>query len=162
MEQDQLEKLYIEYYRELYLYAFSLCKDYHLAQDLASDTFYKAILSLDDNVSYIKYWLFRVCKNLFIDFTRKDKEFSDSNRLNEIPAIEDSPLDKLIDSEEKKKVYQLVMGLQPSFREVIILYYYCDFSISEISKTTGFTESNTKVLLFRARKRLRSQLEGGK
>lgn len=162
MEQDQLENLYIEYYRELYLYAFSLCKDYYLAQDLASDTFYKAILSLDDNVSYIKYWLFRVCKNLFIDYKRKDKEFNDTDRLNDIPSLEDNPLDKLIGSEENKEIYQLVMGLQTSFREVIILYYYCGFSISEISKTTGFTESNTKVLLFRARKRLRSQLEGGK
>ncbi|WP_313340456.1 hypothetical protein [Sedimentibacter sp.] len=39
-----------------------------MAQDLTSETFFKAMLSLDDNVLYIKYWLFRVCKNLFIDY----------------------------------------------------------------------------------------------
>lgn len=50
---DQMEKLYIKYHKELYLYAFSLCKNHHLAQDLTSDTFFKAYLSLDD-VNYIK------------------------------------------------------------------------------------------------------------
>ena len=75
---DALEKLYVKYYKELYIYAFSLCKDYHMAQDLASATFYKAILSFENNESYIKFWLFRVCKNLFLYYIRKDKEFSDT------------------------------------------------------------------------------------
>lgn len=156
---EQLEKLYIRYYREVYIYAFSLCKDYHMAQDLASDTFYKAILSLDINESYIKYWLFRVCKNLFLDYVRQDKDFTDTDKLDNILIFEETPLDKLIDIEEKKKLYQLIMNLPPSHREVLILFYFCDFSIKEISKATGFTENNTKVLLFRARKRLKNQLE---
>lgn len=158
----QLEKLYRKYYRELYLYAFSLCKDYHLAEDLASDTFYKAILSFDLSESYIKYWLFRVCKNLFIDGLRKNKEFSDTEGLDNISSSRETPLDKLIDNEEKKKLYQLVMGLPASYREVIILYYYCDFTIKDISQATGLSESNAKVLLYRARKKLKIQLEGEK
>ncbi|MDR7870799.1 MAG: sigma-70 family RNA polymerase sigma factor [Tissierellaceae bacterium] len=159
---DALEKLYIKYYKELYLYAFSLCKDYHMAEDLASDTFYKAILSFDNKESYIKYWLFRVCKNLFLDSLRKNKEFSDTDRLDGMISLEETPLDKLIYSEEKRKLYQYIMGLAPSYREVIILYYYCDFSLKEITKATGLSESNAKVLLYRARKRLKVQLEGEK
>lgn len=157
---EQLEKLYIRYYRELYFYALSLCKDYHMAQDLASDTFYKAILSLDINESYIKYWLFRVCKNLFLDYVRQDKDYSDNDKLDNLMISDETPLDKLIEIEEKKKLYQLIMKLPPSHREVLILFYFCDFSVKEISKSTGLTESNTKVLLFRARKRLKNQLEG--
>lgn len=33
---------------------------------------------------YIKYWLFRVCKNLFLDYARKDKEFSNADGLEDI------------------------------------------------------------------------------
>lgn len=160
MIHNQLEELYIKYYREVYLYAFSLCKDYHLAQDLTSDTFFKAMLSLDDNTSYIKYWLFRVCKNLFLDYIRKDKEFSETDSLESIMIIEETPLDKLIESEEKKQLYRMVMGLRPSYREILILYYYCDFTLAEITKATGLTEGAAKVLLFRARKKLKAQLEG--
>jgi len=161
MVNNQLEKLYIKYHRELYLYAFSLCRDHHLAQDLTSETFFKAMLSIkDNNLQYIKYWLFRVCKNLFLDHTRKDKEFSNTEGLENMFKIEDTPLDKLIDNEEKKHLYNLVVNLRTSYKEILILYYYCDFTIKEISETIGLTEGAAKTLLFRARKKLRTALEG--
>jgi RNA polymerase sigma factor (sigma-70 family) len=157
---DQLEKLYIKYYRELYLYAFSLCKNHHLAQDLTSDTFFKAYLSLDDDVEYFKYWIFRVCKNLYFDFLRKEKEYSSENKLEDIIFNNETPLDKIIESEEKKRLYSLVINLRESYREILILYYYCGFSIEEISKSRDITESAAKTLLFRARKKLKNALEG--
>lgn len=161
MVNNQMEKLYIKYHRELYLYAFSLCRDHHLAQDLTSETFFKAMLSIkDNNLQYIKYWLFRVCKNLFMDHAKKDKEVSDTEGLESILKIEDTPLDKLIDSEEKKHLYNLVVNLRTSYKEILILYYYCDFSIKEISETIGLTEGAAKTLLFRARKKLKTALEG--
>lgn len=160
MLNDQLETLYIKYHRELYLYAFSLCKDHHLAQDLTSETFYKAILSIDYDVSYIKYWLFRVCKNLFIDQLRKDKEFSNTEGLVYALTPEITPLDKLIESEDKKYLYNLVLSLHHSYTEILILYYYCDFTLNEICKTTGMTIGSAKTLLFRARKKLKIMLEG--
>ncbi len=155
-----MEKLYVKYHRELYLYAFSLCRDHHLAQDLTSETFFKALLSLDDDIQYIKYWLFRVCKNLFLDHARKDKEISNTEGLEEILTIEETPLDRIIDSEEKKHIYRLVLNLRPSYKEILILYYYCDFTLKEISETTGLTEGAIKTLLFRARKKLKTALEG--
>lgn len=160
MINDQLEKLYIKYYRELYLYAFSLCKNHHLAQDLTSDTFFKAYLSLDDDVEYFKYWIFRVCKNLYFDFLRKEKEYSSENKLENIIFNNETPLDKIIESEEKKRLYSLVINLRESYREILILYYYCGFSIEEISKSRDTTESAAKTLLFRARKKLKNALEG--
>lgn len=160
MINDQLEKLYIKYYRELYLYAFSLCKNHHLAQDLTSDTFFKAYLSLDDDVEYFKYWIFRVCKNLYFDFLRKEKEYSSENKLENIIFNNETPLDKIIESDERKHLYSLVINLRESYREILILYYYCGFSIEEISKTRDITESAAKTLLFRARKKLKNALEG--
>lgn len=160
MINDQLEKLYIKYYRELYLYAFSLCKNHHLAQDLTSDTFFKAYLSLDDDVEYFKYWIFRVCKNLYFDFLRKEKEYSSENKLENIIFNNETPLDKIIESDERKHLYSLVINLRESYREILILYYYCGFSIEEISKSRDITESAAKTLLFRARKKLKNALEG--
>lgn len=161
MINDQLEKLYIKYYRELYLYAFSLCKNHYLAQDLTSDTFFKAYLSLDDDVEYFKYWIFRVCKNLYLDFLKKDKKYSSENGLENIPSNNETPLDKIIESEEKKHLYNLVINLQESYREILILYYYCGFSIKEISISRDITESAAKTMLFRARKKLKKALKEG-
>lgn len=160
MINSQLENLYIKYHREVYLYALSLCRNHHQAQDLVSETFFKALLSLDEDTPYIKYWLFKVCKNLFLDTSRTNKEYNTMNSLEDLLATEETPLNKVIDNEEKKQLYYLIMNLPHSYREIIILYYYCDFTIKEIAKTTGLKYGTAKTLLFRARKKLKDMLEG--
>jgi RNA polymerase sigma-70 factor (ECF subfamily) len=154
-----MEKLYIKYHRELYLYAFSLCKNHHLAQDLTSDTFFKAYLSIDD-VNYFKYWLFRVCKNLYLDFLKRNSKYSSVNLLEDSLYSNETPLDKIIESEEKKFLYNMVINLNESYKEILILYYFCDFSLKEICKSRNITEGAAKTMLFRARKSLKKELEG--
>jgi RNA polymerase sigma-70 factor (ECF subfamily) len=155
-----MEKIYNKYYTEIYLYAFSLCKDHYIAQDLTGDTFYKAMLSIDDTIQHIKYWLLRVCKNLFLDYVRKNSRLSIGDGLEDILSTEESPLDKIIENEEKRKLYKHVMNLHPSYREIIILYYYCGLTLKEMSCQTGLTEGAVKTLLYRARKKLKVELEG--
>ncbi len=159
MVNDQMEKLYIKYHGELYLYAFSLCKNYHLAQDLTSDTFFKAYMSLDE-VTHFKYWLFRVCKNLYLDILKGNREYSADNILEKAVSDDKTPLDKLIESEEKRKLYHQVINLQESYKEILVLYYYSGFSIKEISKSRDMTEGAAKTMLSRARKKLKKELEG--
>lgn len=159
MIDNQMEKLYIKYHRELFLYAFSLCKNYHLAQDLTSDAFFKAYLSLDD-VDYIKYWLFRVCKNLYFDFLKENREYSSGNILENTLTNNKTALDKIIESEDKKNLYNLILSLHESYKEVLILYYFSNFSLKEISMIRNTTEGAAKTMLFRARKRLKRELEG--
>ncbi|MDR5659975.1 sigma-70 family RNA polymerase sigma factor [Serpentinicella sp. ANB-PHB4] len=159
MKNDALEAIYKKYYTELYLYALSLCQSHHQAQDLVSDTFYKAMLSLDDSKDYIKFWLFRVCKNLFLDHTRRDKNLQDIDDYKEILSKGDTPLEQVINDEKRLEIYFEILKLQPSYKEVIILFYYCHFSVNEISKTTGLSESGIKSILFRARRKLKTALK---
>lgn len=154
-----MEKLYIKYHRELYLYAFSLCKDHHLAQDLTSDTFFKAYLSVDD-VNYIKYWLFRVCKNLYLDHIKRNREYSSENILERTLTNNETPLDKIIDSEDKKYLYNLIINLKESYKEILVFYYFCNFSVREISRLMYLTEGAAKTMLFRARNKLKKEMEG--
>ena len=73
MDQEILEALYRRHYSAAILYCMSLCGDEHLAQDLVSDAFIKAYLSLPDEIPSFQYWLLRVCKNIWIDHLRKQK-----------------------------------------------------------------------------------------
>lgn len=73
MNSDYISKFYEQYSKEVYLYTFSLCKNSHLAEDIMQEAFVRAILYLDDNHDNIKFWLFRVCRNLYIDYVRKNK-----------------------------------------------------------------------------------------
>lgn len=159
MKNDELEILYKKYFTELYVYALSLCKDHHLAQDLVSETFFKALLSIEESEEYIKYWLFRVCKNLHLDYLRKNKCLQNiESNLDKLFA-EDNTLNKLIFSEQRKRIYCEILKLQPSYKEVITLYYYCTFSLKEIASITGVSQGAARTLLFRARKKLKDVLK---
>ena len=142
------------------LYAYSLCKDHHSAQDLTSDTFFKAYLSIDE-VSYIKYWLFRVCRNLYLDSIRKQREYSREDISDKVQSPEVDILDQIIETEEKRQIYDLVIRLSDSYREILILYYYCGFSVKDISSNHSISVSSVKTTLYRARKKLRRELEEG-
>ena len=155
----QLEEIYAKYHTEVYLYALSFCQNHYIAQDLVSETFYKAMLSLDESKDYIKFWLFRVCKNLYLDSVRKDRSNHPLDNYEYLLSNEDTPLDKIINNEERTRVYYQVLKLPPSYKEIITLYYYCDFSLKEISSTIDISEGAAKTLLFRARRKLKSALE---
>lgn len=159
VKNDEFEVLYKRYSAELYIYALSLCKDHHLSQDLVSETFFKALLTIDSSQGYIKYWLFRVCKNLYLDHLRKNKCLQDIEINVTKLLVEDNTLDKIILNEERRKVYYEVLKLHSSYKEVITLYYYCNFTLQEISSIVGISQGAARTLLFRARKKLKTVLE---
>jgi RNA polymerase sigma-70 factor (ECF subfamily) len=71
-----------------------------------------------------------------------------------------SPVAKAITDEESSLVRQKVEELPPAQREVVALRYLQDFSIEEIAKVTRRTRGAVRILLHRARSRLRRDLEG--
>ncbi|MGV8983864.1 RNA polymerase sigma factor [Clostridium sp.] len=159
MKNDEFEVLYKRYSAELYIYALSLCKDHHLSQDLVSETFFKALLSIENSQGYIKYWLFRVCKNMYLDYLRKNKYLQDIEiSINKL-SVEDNTLDKIILNEDRRKIYYEILKLQKSYKEIIILYYYCNFTLQEISSIVGISQGAARTVLFRARKKLKVVLE---
>ena len=108
LEKNELEHIYLKYYNELYIYVFSLCKNHHQAEEIVSDAFYKAFASIELSDNHIKYWLFRVSKNIWIDKLRKNKKLS-SKTTDEVETIKSKlidPLEKIINDERKKYIYK--------------------------------------------------------
>lgn len=159
MKKSALEAVYEKYSKEVYLYAFSLCKDYHLAQDLVSDTFFKALLSIKDNNVEIKYWLFRVCKNLWLDDLKYRKHFTNMPlELNDIPT-EDNTIMKLIDNESKRNLYLAILKLPPSSMEVVFMFYFCNIPLKDIALNINSSPGAARTLLCRARQRIKDILK---
>lgn len=117
------------------------------------------MLSIDIGEGYIKYWFFRVCKNLYLDYLKKNSRLEDMESSANKLFIEDNTLDKIILNEERRRIYFEVLSLQPSHKEIVILFYYCNLSLKEISSITGISQGAARTLLFRARKKLKEFLE---
>ena len=155
-----LEKLYIKYYSEVFSYAFSLCKNYHDAQELVSDTFFKALISLDlgKDHSNFKYWLLRVCKNNWLDGIKKKKYISDKEIDDNLTVSEKDVFKGIFQNEAKQELYEKIQELPRTYKEIIILYYFCNLSLKDISKIMDITPGASRMLISRARKQLQERL----
>ena len=78
----ELESLYNMYFKDVYLYIKSISKDHHIAEDITSETFIKAIKSIDTfkGDCDIRVWLCQIAKNEYYSYLRKNKKlvFTDS------------------------------------------------------------------------------------
>ena len=160
MNKNDIEHLYTIYGKQIFLYALTLCKNWHSAEDLTSEAFYKALLSLDDDVKNIKSWLFRVCRNLFIDdYRKKKREVIQEIEDDCLSSGEAGPLDTVLKDDAHQKLYLAIMKLSQSDREILVMYYFLNCDIKQISIHFARTTGATKTSLSRARSRLKKVLE---
>ncbi len=123
------------------------------AEDITQEVFIKLYNNIKKikNEEHIKAWLIRVTINLSIDYNRN---YWNKNTT----SLDDSY--KYFD-EETKDVFNEVKKLTPEFRNIIYLYYYQGYKISEISEILSMNQNTVSSYLNRARKELKHILEQG-
>ncbi|WP_040195511.1 RNA polymerase sigma factor [Candidatus Soleaferrea massiliensis] len=161
MEPDALESIYLSYYRELYLYARSLCGDCATADDLVSETFLKALLSAELSGDSMKFWLFRVCKNLWLDELRKQKRHPSFALHEQESSSEESALQQILKTEQNQRLYGAILTLPQPYREIVVLHYFGQTPLNKVAELYGISPGNARTLLYRARIKLRNILKEG-
>jgi len=132
-----------------------------LAEEVAQDIFVKAFQSLGKfrKDASFSTWIYRIAYNSAISETRKKKRFfkhSDQleNTLQLIPENEEEN----VDEQKNKLLEQAIRELAPEENLLVTLYYFEEKSVEEISQSTGLSQSNVKVKLFRLRNKLKEYL----
>lgn len=158
MDADLLEQLYRKYYNAALLYCTALCGDEHLAQDITADAFVKAYLSLPDDVPSFRYWLLRVCKNLWIDHLRKhSREVSDEPL--QYMASGNTPEEQYLRDEQHRSLWNAITELPSADRELVTLHYFSGLSLQEAAQVMGRSYPAVRQQMTRLRKTLRLKLE---
>ncbi|HIU21494.1 MAG TPA: sigma-70 family RNA polymerase sigma factor [Candidatus Limadaptatus stercorigallinarum] len=157
MKNEAIERLFKKYYNEAKLYVAALCHDEALAEDIVSESFYKAFTRIDEEKESFKFWLLKVCRNAYFDYLKKNRRLS---ALHDNMAADTADLaEKVIEDEEYRALYRAIALLKDNYREVILLYYFDELSVSEIAGITEQSVQNVKVLMYRARMKLKEILE---
>lgn len=157
MKNEAIERLFKKYYNEAKLYVAALCHDEALAEDIVSESFYKAFTRIDEEKESFKFWLLKVCRNAYFDYLKKNRRLSavhDNMAADTVDLAE-----KVIEDEEYRALYRAIALLKDNYREVILLYYFDELSVSEIAGITEQSVQNVKVLMYRARMKLKEILE---
>ena len=155
-----IESIYKHYYKDVYRYIYSLCRNTSWTEDIVQETFYRSYDHLGDLESErVKPWLFRVAYNTFVDMYRKEKRHQEHAKSLEVQSMR-SAMDEVLVKERIDEWMSLTEELTTSQRNIVQLRDYHDFTYDEISKLTGLTLANVKVQLFRARKAMNQKLKG--
>ncbi len=159
MKPDIIDQLFSQYYNEALLYTISLCRNRTVAEDIVSDAFYKALTLADDSIRDFKPWLLTVCRNEFISACRKSSRFTGEEIPEDLPDDREEVIEGIIRREEYRSLYRAIGLLPDAQKEVVTLFYFSGLPIRSISDITGKSETNIKVLLCRARDKLRTVME---
>ena len=73
LDKHLLEALYHRYYKELYIFVYSLCGNETVTDDILQDTFLKALLALKDSHTNMRAWLYMVARNLYYNYYNRQK-----------------------------------------------------------------------------------------
>ncbi|MBM7660251.1 RNA polymerase sigma-70 factor (ECF subfamily) [Bacillus mesophilus] len=158
------EQIMDEYGERLTKVAYNYLKDWSLAEDVVQDVFitcYKQYGKLDE-VTYFKSWIYRITINKCKDTLKSSymkKVIFDSNLFRFFIAKEPTPEMTLIHQSDEELLSISVLSLTVKFREVIILYYYEELSIEEISSILALNKNTIKTRLSRGRARLKELIE---
>lgn len=153
--------LYEKYYKSAYLYTLSLCKNKEQAEDIVSEGFEKALLTIEtvQNEKFL-YWLLRVCKNLWIDEVRRQSRRKRATQGLASTGVQDEDaLSTLLYSERTRRLYGGIERLPQNYRELLVLYYFGQMPLSKIAELLGMNYSAAKTGLFRGRLLLKKILE---
>lgn len=134
---NDFETIYREYFEIVYKYLCFLTKNSDIAEELAQETFYKAILKIDTfkGQAQISSWLCRIAKNLWYDELKKNKKIDvfDSDIFTQISSNENIESD-FIRAEEQQELLKRINSLDKVTKNVMLFRIYGNLTFKEIAE----------------------------
>jgi RNA polymerase sigma-70 factor (ECF subfamily) len=163
-DQNAFAQLVDQYQTPVYNLAFRMLGNANDAEDAAQETFLRAYTQLKSFRVDQKFatWLLSIAAHYCIDRLRRRRflwlSIEDDAIGESLASDLPEPDDEALRHENEHQVAQLLEHLSPSNRLVVVLKYWHDQSIDEISRTTGDSVSAVKVKLYRARQALAREM----
>ncbi|EOU1683027.1 sigma-70 family RNA polymerase sigma factor [Clostridium perfringens] len=142
----------------LYKMAFLYVKDEQDALEVIHETVYRAFLNIEKlkKAKFFNTWITRILINVSIDFLKRKGK---NEMLDESTSIIKEKCE--ISTEEKLDLYNAIDLLNDNYKTVIIMMYFNDMKIKDISKVMETPENTVKTYLRRAKQALGEILKEG-
>ncbi|MEE0980453.1 MAG: RNA polymerase sigma factor [Acutalibacteraceae bacterium] len=162
-DDDGFVEIIKDYKNGLMFYINGIVCNLHTAEDLTEETFVKIVTKKPhfSGKSSFKTWIYAIGRNVTLDYLRKNSEIKAYPSEEKIYlSADEEDFEKTFLKEERKIILHRAMcRLKPEYRQILWLIYFEDFSNKEAAKIMKKKVHNIEVLVSRARKALKEDLE---
>jgi len=155
---------------KVYTYIYRLTLDYHLTQDLTQETVLEMIKTLPQlevpHVNGFWGWVFRTALGKVQHHFRLQgarrlarKTISDDSVLESKASDDSNPMNALVSEEIRYAVLGAMQAIKFKYRNILVLRCFENLSYGQIAVIQGGSELKARVLFFRAKRSLQSQME---
>lgn len=160
----EFEKIYRTYFNDVFLYIRRLSNDEHIAEEITSETFFKAIRSIESfrGDCDIRVWLCQIAKNCYYSYLKKARRINsieDTELLN-TAAPDESVEEQLSRQDEAMQIQKILHDIPDPYKEVFMWRVFAELSFKQIAQILGKTENWACVTYHRARAMIKTRLEG--
>lgn len=158
MVQD-FDKIYTEYFSEVYKFVLTLCQNPALAEEVTQEAFFKALKNIDSFKGDCKLstWLCRIAKNTFYSYARKNN--SQVDYPLEIIISDENIEEQFSDKETAYSIHKVLHNLNEPYKEVFWLRTFGELSFAQIGSLFDKTESWSRVTYYRAKVMIKEELQ---
>jgi RNA polymerase sigma-70 factor (ECF subfamily) len=164
-----LDQLIETYQHRLMRYLMFLTSKRETAEDLFQEVWIRVLRrgSQYNGKARFDTWIFTIARNLVIDLSRKRtmasldemREGGEDERPFEIAQDGPSPLEQFQGREDAAELAVVMLTLEPSYREVLMLRFHEEMSLEEIAAVTRAPLSTVKSRLYRGLASLKPKLQ---
>jgi RNA polymerase sigma-70 factor (ECF subfamily) len=171
-----MEQIYKENYNDILNYIYYKVQNKTIAEDIASDVFYKvlntSLSTFNEEKCKISTWLHRVAISCIQDYHRGEtgyhnklsvavSDFVNDEGKEVFQFLAPEEANHLVETNEfSSRVADAFRGLKPKYRKVAILFFLRDKEYSDIAEICQIPMGSVKGMISRIRERLQTELKG--
>ncbi len=159
MDAESFKRAYLPFHRKLFHIAYRLLENSPDAEDLVQEAYLKLWDKRDglSAVSNPEAFCVTLVKNMCLDLLRSGKYVAGKQTVELTKEYNFATADNLEARDEAQHIRRLMSRLPEQQQQVMLLRDVKECSYEEIEQITGLTAINIRVLLSRARKKIREQ-----
>ncbi len=154
-----IEKVYLEYQGRVMAYISSRISSREEAEDLQSEVFLKVCKNadrFDTEKASISTWIYTITRNTLTDYFRVHRT---DTELPEDLEWEANPYEEIYQEETLGELAEALKALNEQERDLVVLHYYENMPLTEISERLDISYGKTKILRNQALRKLRQQMD---
>ena len=156
----EFEKIYRTYFNDVFLFIRRLSNDDHIAEEITSETFFKAMRSIDTfrGETDICAWLCQIAKNCYFSHLKKQQRVVNIDSI-ELTDDKGSIEEQILNQSDAMRIHLLLHNLTEPYKEVFMLRVFGELSFKQIAEIFQKTDNWACVTYHRARNKILEQME---